>query len=39
MLEPLLAGLEQKGMCFATLRIHPEYRHAFRQHPDHERLN
>lgn len=25
-LEPLIAGLEQKGFCFATLRDHPAYR-------------
>ena len=25
-LEPLIAGLEQKGFCFATLRDHPDYR-------------
>ncbi|MDQ0139368.1 polysaccharide deacetylase family protein [Cupriavidus necator] len=25
-LEPLLAGLERKGFCFATLREHPAYR-------------
>lgn len=25
-LEPLMSGLEQKGMCFATLREHPSYR-------------
>jgi peptidoglycan/xylan/chitin deacetylase (PgdA/CDA1 family) len=25
-LEPLLAGLERKGFCFATLREHPDYR-------------
>jgi hypothetical protein len=24
-LEPLIAGLEQKGFCFATLREHPAY--------------
>jgi peptidoglycan/xylan/chitin deacetylase (PgdA/CDA1 family) len=24
-LEPLIAGLEQKGFCFATLREHPDY--------------
>jgi peptidoglycan/xylan/chitin deacetylase (PgdA/CDA1 family) len=24
-LEPLITGLEQKGMCFATLREHPDY--------------
>ncbi len=25
-LEPLIAGLERKGFCFATLREHPSYR-------------
>lgn len=25
-LEPLIAGLQQRGMCFATLRSHPDYR-------------
>jgi len=25
-LEPLISGLEQKDMCFATLREHPDYR-------------
>jgi peptidoglycan/xylan/chitin deacetylase (PgdA/CDA1 family) len=25
-LEPLIAGLQQKGFCFATLREHPAYR-------------
>ena len=25
-LEPLIAGLEQRGFCFATLREHPDYR-------------
>jgi peptidoglycan/xylan/chitin deacetylase (PgdA/CDA1 family) len=24
-LEPLVAGLQQKGFCFATMREHPEY--------------
>lgn len=24
-LEPLITGLEQQGMCFATLRQHPDY--------------
>jgi len=27
-LEPLIAGLEQKGFCFATLREHPDYRNV-----------
>ena len=30
-LEPLLTGLEQKGMCFATLRDHPDYRQHLNQ--------
>lgn len=30
-LEPLIAGLEQKGFCFATLREHPDYRARFQQ--------
>ena len=25
MLEPLIAGLQQRGMCFATLRAHPDH--------------
>lgn len=25
-LDPLIAGLKQKGFCFATLREHPDYR-------------
>ena len=25
-LDPLITGLKQKGMCFATLREHPDYR-------------
>ncbi len=36
-LEPLLTGLEQKGMCFASLRDHPNYRQAVSQRADHER--
>ena len=31
-LEPLIAGLEQKGYCFATLREHPDYTSLFK-HP------
>lgn len=27
-LEPLIVGLKSKGLCFATLREHPEYRVA-----------
>jgi peptidoglycan/xylan/chitin deacetylase (PgdA/CDA1 family) len=30
-LEPLLAGLERKGFCFATLRDHPAHAPAMRQ--------
>lgn len=26
MLDPLIAGLKARGMCFATLREHPDYR-------------
>lgn len=26
MLEPLIQGLKQRGLCFATLREHPQYR-------------
>ena len=29
-LEPLIAGLKQKGYCFGTLREHPEYQSAAR---------
>ncbi len=32
-LEPLIAGLKAKGFCFATLREHPDYRHAFADVP------
>ncbi len=28
MIDPLLAGLKQRGICFRTLRDHPEYRAA-----------
>lgn len=28
-LEPLVAGLRDRGLCFATLRDHPRYRSAF----------
>ena len=50
-LEPLLTGLELKGMCFATLREHPDYRQQGRlqthkgehqhsqQRPKHEDTN
>ncbi|MGO4477580.1 polysaccharide deacetylase family protein [Massilia sp. 2TAF26] len=30
-LEPLIAGLEQKGFCFATLREHPDYLNRFKK--------
>lgn len=32
-LEPLIEGLKARGLCFATLREHPEYRAWIRQHP------
>jgi peptidoglycan/xylan/chitin deacetylase (PgdA/CDA1 family) len=25
-LDPLIAGLQQKGFCFATLRDHPDFK-------------
>jgi peptidoglycan-N-acetylmuramic acid deacetylase len=28
MLDPLIAGLKQRGFCFRTLRDHPAYREA-----------
>lgn len=28
-LEPLIAGLRARGLCFATMRDHPDYRSAF----------
>lgn len=28
-LEPLIEGLKARGLCFATLREHPDYRDAF----------
>jgi len=28
MLDPLIAGLKQRGLCFRTLREHPDYRQA-----------
>lgn len=31
-LDPLIAGLKQKGFCFATLREHPDYRRKFDAH-------
>ncbi len=30
-LEPLITGLKAKGLCFATLREHPQYRAAARR--------
>jgi peptidoglycan/xylan/chitin deacetylase (PgdA/CDA1 family) len=30
-LEPLIAGLQQKGFCFATLREHPDYASQFKK--------
>jgi hypothetical protein len=27
-LEPLIEGLKARGLCFATLRDHPQYRLA-----------
>jgi peptidoglycan/xylan/chitin deacetylase (PgdA/CDA1 family) len=30
-LEPLIAGLKQKGFCFATLREHPDYVSQFKR--------
>ena len=30
-LEPLMAGLEQRGMCFAPLRDHPRYSSLFKK--------
>ena len=32
-LEPLIVGLKARGLCFATLREHPQYRDWVRQHP------
>jgi peptidoglycan/xylan/chitin deacetylase (PgdA/CDA1 family) len=32
-LEPLIVGLKARGLCFATLREHPEYRAWIRQQP------
>ncbi len=34
-LEPLIAGLKQKGYCFTTLATHPEYRNWLAAHPAH----
>jgi hypothetical protein len=30
-LEPLIVGLKQRGLCFATLRDHPHHGAAARQ--------
>ena len=30
-LEPLMTGLEQRGLCFAPLRDHPHYAHLFKK--------
>jgi hypothetical protein len=32
-LEPLMAGLEQRGLCFAPLRDHPRYSPLFASPP------
>lgn len=32
-LEPLILGLKAKGLCFATLRDHPDYRKVGTAHP------
>jgi peptidoglycan/xylan/chitin deacetylase (PgdA/CDA1 family) len=32
-LEPLIEGLKAKGMCFATLREHPQFKDWVAQHP------
>jgi len=32
-LEPLIEGLKAKGLCFATLREHPQYQAWIAQHP------
>ena len=32
-LEPLIVQLKAKGLCFATLRDHPDYRRWIAQHP------
>ena len=32
-LEPLIVGLQRKGLCFATLREHPAYRGWVKEHP------
>lgn len=32
-LEPLIVGLKAKGLCFTTLRDHPQYRDLVRQQP------
>ena len=30
-LEPLIVGLKARGFCFATLRVHPQYKHWIEQ--------
>ncbi|MGV0983418.1 MAG: polysaccharide deacetylase family protein [Limnohabitans sp.] len=32
-LEPLIEGLKARGLCFATLRDHPQYKDWIAQHP------
>ena len=32
-LEPLIEGLKARGLCFATLREHPQYKDWIAQHP------
>ena len=32
-LEPLIVGLKARGLCFATLREHPDYQRWITQHP------
>ncbi len=32
-LEPLVKGLKARGLCFATLREHPKYRHWIEHNP------
>jgi peptidoglycan/xylan/chitin deacetylase (PgdA/CDA1 family) len=34
-LEPLIEGLKARGLCFATLREHPDYRAWIAAHPMH----
>lgn len=37
-LEPLIEGLKARGLCFATLREHPEYREWILRHPLQEQV-